>query len=221
MDTAAGLTRPILVVPLEFERRALLDTAVNQACEIVCCGPGASRVGRWVASCGSPEQPLILVGLAGSLRADIATGTAYWVAKVIDDDGHEWKPTFKGRDEETSGGRDLTIVSTQQAVTESAAKRRLAQRTGADLVDMESAAFAAAASQIQRPWAVVRGVSDGVEDSLPDDIEDWIDERGRTKTAAVISAIVRRPALLGAVRRLRAQSAAAMDAAAQVIDSML
>lgn len=221
MDTAAGLTRPILVVPLEFERRALLDTAVSQACEIVCCGPGASRVGRWVASCGSPEQPLILVGLAGSLRADIATGTAYWVAKVIDDDGHEWKPTFQARDDETSGGRDLTIVSTQQAVTESAAKRTLAQRTGADLVDMESAAFAAAASQSQRPWAVVRGVSDGVEDSLPDDIEDWIDERGRTKTAAVISAIVRRPALLGAVRRLRAQSAAAMDAAAQVIDSML
>ena len=220
MDTAAGLTRPILVVPLEFERRALLDTAVSQACEIVCCGPGASRVGRWVASCGSGEQPLILVGLAGSLRADIATGTAYWVAKVIDNDGHEWKPTFQGRDEETSD-RGLTIVSTQQAVTESAAKRTLAQRTGADLVDMESAAFAAAASQSQRPWAVVRGVSDGVEDSLPDDIEDWIDERGRTKTAAVISAIVRRPALLGAVRRLRAQSAAAMDAAAQVIDSML
>lgn len=220
MDTAAGLTRPILVVPLEFERRALLDTAVSQACEIVCCGPGASRVGRWVASCGSGEQPLILVGLAGSLRADIATGTAYWVAKVIDNDGHEWKPTFQARDEETND-RGLTIVSTQQAVTESAAKRALAQRTGADLVDIESAAFAAAASQSQRRWAVVRGVSDGVEDSLPDDIEDWIDERGRTKTAAVISAIVRRPALLGAVRRLRAQSAAAMDAAAQVIDSML
>ncbi len=207
-------------MPLEFERRALLDTAVSQACDIICCGPGASMVGQWVASCGLGEQPLILAGLAGSLREDIATGTAYEIAKVIDDDGREWKPTFKGRDE-MSGGRDLTIVSTRQAVTESAAKRALAQRTGADLVDMESAAFAAAASKSQRQWAVVRGVRDGVEDSLPDDIEDWIDERGRTKTAAVIGAIVRRPALLGAVRRLRAQSAAAMEAAAKVIDSML
>ena len=221
MDTAASLTQPILVVPLEFERRALLDTAVSQACDIVCCGPGASTVGRWVAGCGSGEQPLILVGLAGSLREDIATGTAYEIAKVIDDDGHEWKPTFKGRDDQTSGSSDLTIVSTHHPVTDSAAKRALAQQTGADLVDMESAAFAAAVSQIQRPWAVVRGVSDGVDDSLPDDIEDWIDERGRTRTAAVIGAIVRRPALIGAVRRLRAQSAAAMDSAAQVIDSML
>ena len=221
MDTATSLTRPIVVVPLEFERRALSDTAVSQLCEIVCCGPGASSVGQWVASCGSGEQPLILVGLAGSLREDIATGTAHRVAKIIDDDGREWKPTFKGRDCETSASRDLTIVSTHQAVTDSAAKRALAQQTGADLVDMESAAFAAAASQIQRPWAVVRGVSDGVDDSLPDDIEDWIDEKGRTKTAAVISAIVRRPALIGAVRRLRAQSAAAMDAVAELIDSML
>ncbi len=221
MNTAAGLTRPIVVVPLEFERRALLDTAVGQACEIICCGPGAVRVGQWVASCGPGQQPLILVGLGGSLRADIATGTAHRVAKVIDDVGGDWKPTFKGQDDETSDSRDLTIVSTLHPVTEPAAKRALAQRTGADLVDMESAAFAAAASQIQRPWAVVRGVSDGVADALPDDIEDWIDERGRTKTTAVIGAIVRRPALIGEVRRLRSQSAAAMDGAAKVIDSML
>ena len=220
MATAVSLTRPTLVVPLEFERRALLDTPLSEACDIICCGPGASTIERWVESCGIGEQPLILVGLAGSLRDDIAVGTAHNIAKVIDDDGHEWEPTFEGRDERSSS-RALTIVSTHQAVTESSAKKALARRTRADLVDMESAAFADAVSQIQRPWAVVRGVSDGVEDSLPDDIEDWIDERGRTKTTAVIGAIVRRPALIVAVRRLRAQSAAAMDAAAKLIDSML
>ncbi len=220
METAAGLTRPILVVPLEFERRALLDTGQGENCDVVCSGPGATVVGRWVASCGPGEQPLILVGLAGSLREDIPSGTGHRVAMVIDEAGHDWKPTFSPR-EDGASRRDVTIISTGHTVTEPAAKRDLAKRTGADLADLESAAFAAAATQTGRRWAVVRGVSDSVDDFLPGDIENWVDEQGRTRTSVVIAAIVRRPALVGAVRRLRADSVAAMTAVAEVIDSML
>ena len=67
----------------------------------------------------------------------------------------------------------------------------------------------------------MRGVSDGLHDALPEDIDEWVDEQGRTRTSAVIAAILRRPALVGEVRRLRADSIEAMNAVAGVIDSML
>ena len=57
--------------------------------------------------------------------------------------------------------------------------------------------------------------------ALPEDIDEWVDAQGRTRTSAVIATILRRPALVGAVRRLRADSIEAMNAVAKVIRSML
>ena len=210
----------VVICPLEFERRALLHAGVGKYCEVSCCGPGALATRQGVQSSAITDGPIILAGLAGALRADISKGSAYVATRVIDDAGHSWHPTGIAEGD-LPGPSDPTIISTLHTITTTQDKRALAERSGADLVDLESAAFAEAASAAGRRWVIVRGVSDGLHDTLPEDIDEWVDEQGRTRTKAVIAAILRRPALVGEVRRLRADSIAAMTAVAAVIDSML
>lgn len=210
----------VVICPLEFERRALLQAGVGKYGEVRCCGPGALATRQCVQSSAITDEPIILAGLAGALREDISKGSAYVATRVIDGAGHSWHTTgvAKGNLHGPSGA---TIISTVHTITTTQDKRALAERSGADLVDLESAAFAEAASTAGRRWAIVRGVSDGLHDALPEDIDEWVDEQGRTRTSAVIAAILRRPALAGEVRRLRADSIEAMNAVAGMIDSML
>ncbi len=210
----------VVICPLEFERRALLQAGVGKYCEVSCCGPGALAARQGVQSSAITDGPIILAGLAGALREDIAKGSAYVATRVIDDAGHAWHPPGIAEGD-LPGPSGPTIISTLHTITTTQDKRALAQRSGADLVDLESAAFAEAASAAGRRWAIVRGVSDGLHDALPEDIDEWVDEQGRTRTSAVIAAILRRPALVGEVRRLRADSIEAMNAVAGVIRTML
>lgn len=210
----------VVICPLEFERRALLQAGVGKYCEVRCCGPGALATRQCVQSSAITDRPIILAGLAGALREDIAKGSAHVATRVIDDAGHAWHPPGIAEGD-PPGPSGPTIISTLHTITTTQDKHALAQRSGADLVDLESAAFAEAASAAGRRWAIVRGVSDGLHDALPEDIDEWVDEQGRTRTSAVIAAILRRPALVGEVRRLRADSIEAMNAVAGVIDSML
>ncbi len=197
-----------------------MQAGIGKYCEVRCCGPGGLAARQGVERSAITDGPIILAGLAGALREDISKGSAYVATRVIDGAGHSWRPTgiAKGNLHGPSGP---TIISTVHTITTTQDKRALAQRSGADLVDLESAAFAEAASAAGRRWAIVRGVSDGLHNALPEDIDEWVDEQGRTRTSAVIAAILRRPALVGEVRRLRADSIAAMAAVAEVIDSML
>jgi len=210
----------VVICPLEFERRALSQAGVGKYCEVSCCGPGGSAARQGVRSSAIIDGPIILAGLAGALREDISKGYAYVATRVIDDAGHSWRPTGIAEGD-LPGPSGPTIISTLHTITTTQDKRALAARSGADLVDLESAAFAEAASATGRRWAIVRGVSDGLHDAVPEDIDEWVDEQGRTRTSAVIAAILRRPALVGEVRRLRADSIKAMNAVAGVIDSML
>jgi uridine phosphorylase len=90
-----------------------------------------------------------------------------------------------------------TAASVVTSVNE---KRRLAQRTGAAVVDMEGVALAAAlAARGLRP-AMVRVVSDDAEHDLPP-LEGAIDASGTLRPERVALAFARRP--LAAVRFAR------------------
>lgn len=210
--------KPILLCPLQFERRALLAAGLEDCCDIACCGPG-DAAGIWVKdNCATiNKSTLILAGLAGGLRDGLLAATAHVAEKVIDEKGNRWTPTFKLPDN-ASG---VTIVSTEQVNVTPQAKRALAKRSGADIVDLESAGFAAAASANDCRWAIVRGISDGVDDSLPDDIDQWVDSKGSTIPSAVVGSILRRPAVLSDIRKMRSASITAMQAVSDIIKRML
>jgi hypothetical protein len=113
------------------------------------------------------------------------------------------------------------VISAAAPVCRASEKAALAERTGADLIDLESAAFAAAASSRGWRWGIVRGVSDTAHSDLPPDVGLWIDRLGRLRWAALLVAIARRPVLAGFLLRLGRHARQAMKAVAERIDDGL
>ena len=106
-------------------------------------------------------------------------------------------------------------------LTTPAAKRAWADRSGADLADLESAAFARIAVRKGWNWGIVRGVGDGPDATLPSVIDTWVDGRGRSRPGRVLRAVLGGRVGIGRLARLRADGIAAMSAAAVVLQRML
>jgi adenosylhomocysteine nucleosidase len=101
-----------------------------------------------------------------------------------------------------------TVVSSGTVVWQAEEKRRLRRLTDATGLDMESAAVAAMAQERGVPMAIVRTVSDLVDEDLPLDFNlflrptDWI--KG-------MQALIGRPSSVVGLNRLRKQSRVAAD----------
>jgi hypothetical protein len=206
---------PIVVCPLEFERRALQGAGLGTVCRIECCGPGPAAVAAW---CGERALtvPVILCGLAGSVRDPYRERAAFAALAVLADDGRRLDPVLPA-----GPGPAPLIGSAERTLATPREKADWARRSGADLVDRESATFAPLAAERGWRWTVVRGVSDGPRTSLPAGLDEWVDDRGRTRPGAVCGAILRRHARIRQLVRLRATGRAAMRAAADVVRHML
>lgn len=139
-------------------RRRHADSEWVAACAGVGGGPAARALAE--AARDGELQLILSVGWAGALRADLTAGRALEVAGVIDAQSGERFPT-------AAAAGDLWLA-TGLAVADHAAKRRLANLTGAALVDMEAAAVARWAAVRRIPFRCVKAVSDGLDDALPD-----------------------------------------------------
>ncbi len=93
------------------------------------------------------------------------------------------------------------IVTVDHLVGDPAEKRRLAAETGADAVDMESAAVAEACAGRGVSFLAVRAVSDTVDTALSPDMVRLL-SGGRVSVWRAVRALARKPALLGEFRRL-------------------
>jgi len=181
----------------------------------VCCGAGADAAARW-ASEHVASGPVILCGLAGALNDNFDVGTAHTVAAAIGEDGRRLEPSLR----EQAGP---VVSCPPRALTTPQARRAWSagSGSGADLADLESAAFARVAVEKDWQWGIVRGVSDGPDTTLPAGIDTWVDADGRTRTGRVVGALLRGRVGLGQLVRLRADSTRAMAAAAVVVERML
>ena len=127
-----------------------------------CAGAGESAATRAFAAIedGGPVDLVFSIGWAGSLRLDIAAGTAHNVAGVID--------VGTGERFNCDAGAGNLWLATSPKVADAVEKRRLASTYNAALVDMEAAAIARLAQMRGIPFYAVKGVSDGLNDRLPD-----------------------------------------------------
>lgn len=210
---------PLVVCPLQFEastlRRALAQDLAADS--IVCCGPGAGGVERWAASASCPPRAtVILAGLAGSVAADHRAGEAFAVDAIRGGDGRTWTPAIR-----MESGAATIITSADRAVTARSERLELAQRSGAHLVDLESVAFAQLATARGWRWGIVRGVSDDLSTAAPGGIDRWIAPDGRTRIAAVMAALVRKPWLARDLRCLHHNSKTALTRAGRLVAQML
>jgi hypothetical protein len=205
---------PLVVCPLEHERRCLVRAGLRDRCELHVCGPGSAAVARWGETVPMDSRLVILAGLAGALRQDIAPGAAEVIGSVRRPSQPDLLPVVR------EGGL-WTVASASEALRDRDAKQRFAAATGADLVDMESQAFAELAAQRRWRWAIVRGVSDSLEMALPRDINSWVDARGRSRPLRIVISIMRRPRDGATVLQLARHSASAMDQVARCINRLL
>jgi adenosylhomocysteine nucleosidase len=127
-----------------------------------CAGVGQSAATRAFAAIedGGPIDLVFSIGWAGALTAGIAAGTAHNVAGVID--------VNTGERFNCDAGAGHRWLVTSPIVAHEAEKSRLASAYRADLVDMEAAAIARLALMRGIPFYCIKGVSDGLNDKLPD-----------------------------------------------------
>jgi adenosylhomocysteine nucleosidase len=100
------------------------------------------------------------------------------------------------------------IVSSETVVWQALEKQRLQRLTDAAGLDMESAAVAAVAQERDLPVAIVRTVSDLVDEDLPLDFNLFLRPTGWLNG---MQSLIGRPSSLGGLSRLRKQSRVAAD----------
>lgn len=227
--------RPIILCPLEFEYEALVAAGLEAHCTLVCTGPGRENIVTWARDHTRLDEPIILAGLAGSLSPELKVGSAHVVTLVIDEQrDDEWRPTIlppppaSPRDATDSNASDIPgsgkiiVTSTHAPVTGRLKRLKMHEETGCMMIDLESVAFAIAAQKYHwTRWGIVRGISDDLSTLLPENIDQWVDETGRTRWGQVMRSLLVKPTLIPVVVELRTNSTAAMKAVGAKLRSIV
>ncbi len=127
-----------------------------------CAGAGQAAATRAFAALedGGPIDLVFSVGWAGALTSNVAPGSAYNMAGVID--------VRTGERYLCDAGAGNLWLATSPKVADEREKMRLAATYPAALVDMEAAGIARMAAMRKIPFYCIKGVSDGLHDRLPD-----------------------------------------------------
>jgi adenosylhomocysteine nucleosidase len=166
-----------------------------------CAGAGVDAATRAFAEVekDGAVSSVISVGWAGALSEELEAGLAYLVSGVLDARTGERFRTSSWP--ERSQEAKIPWLVTSSKVADEAEKRRLAAAYGAELVDMEAAAVARLAAMHGIPFFCLKGVSDELEDQLPD-FNRFISDSGQFRLARFILFILIRPWYWSALMRM-------------------
>ncbi len=191
--------RAVVLCPMAIERRAVerAFTRAQAPPAIIQTGVGKDAIVAAVerlATAPSGERPCLIV-LAGCCGALAHVHDVPAIAGVIDEHRHAWgaggplyAPLGVGFDP-----RGVTLIAVDRIISSPADKHALHKATGAAIVDMESHAFTDACERAGIRYAIVRGVSDTPEETLPEETLHWIRPDGSTRTARAVLDLLRRP----------------------------
>ena len=192
---------PIILCPLEFERKVLQRQLAATGLRVLCCGPGKEGVTRWAGLNRNPGAPVILAGLAGSLVEGLTTGDVVDLEAAVAPGNIRIETSW--RLPASCGVTRVTGTSSTRLVNSRPARRALHLHLGCSIVDMESLAFAQAAQQRGWTFGMLRGISDGLDETLPPGCDQWVDHRGRAAKGAIAASILRTPSLIGRMRVMK------------------
>jgi adenosylhomocysteine nucleosidase len=129
-------------------------------------------------------EQLIVVGVGGALTPGL-DAAAVVVGRTVISPGSRPVEATAALVElavRSAGARRGVVVNVPDLVASPEEKQRLWQRVGAadepTVVDLETAAFAAAADAAGVPWVVLRAVSDTAAETVPSFVGRYRDERG-------------------------------------------
>jgi len=178
---------------------------------LLASGDGAARASASVSFLlgESPVSLLIGAGAAGALGPSLRAGEILVAARVVDAQGDAPLSDAGWISRAVAlGARPATFVTSDRPVTSSREKGEAALRFGVGqptdaVVDMESAAWARAATGRGVPFVLLRAVSDTFEDELPAFLSSCLSADGSVNRAAVARRLVFRPGALPVLLRAR------------------
>lgn len=136
-----------------------MDTALTLACALRVEEKAARKAGAKTALVGLgaglplPDGRLVSFGFAGGLEPRFRPGTLVTATRVVDADG---RTLWDGPALAVEGAEQAVVCASDSVANEPEARRDLAKRSGASVVDMESGVLASTG----RLAGVVRAVSD-------------------------------------------------------------
>ena len=193
---------PGVVTGLAKESHCLLEgLPFETRYQVLCAGarPAAARdAARFLLKDGC--RALVSFGVAGGLAAGLNAGTLVLADSVIS--GGKTYPTDPNWHRRIAGALTVSgalvemgpLAGLDEPVLCPDDKARLAVRTGAVAVDMESAAVAAVAAEAGVPFLVVRAVADPWNRAVPTWLPGTIGPDGRPLIGRVMAGILANPA---------------------------
>jgi nucleoside phosphorylase len=172
-------------------------------------GDGArnARAGVDALLAASGAEALVVVGVSGALSPELATADLVVGSRITDEDGttREADAARVAAATRATGGRAAVIVSARRIADSADEKRRLARQAGSGLavVDLESAAYVAAAEARAIPWVVLRAVSDRADEDLPALLNRSLDSGGAVNRGRVLRGLLGDPGALTQLLALR------------------
>lgn len=189
-------------------------------------GPASGFAGA-AALCDAVSPRLLLgAGVAGALSRDLAALELVVGRQIREGAGEAPRPDPRmvERAVSSSAARPATLVTVDRPVTGSAEKRSLAASLGIQgsaAVDMESAAWARAASERGIPFLIARAVSDTAEEELPDYLARCVGGDGRLRRAAVVRSALAHPSTITALARMRGRLRAGAERLSVLLEKLL
>ena len=196
-----------------FEGGEVLRTAAGETPLVLAVtGDGPAKANRVAARLVDRYRPaaLVGVGVAGALTAGLAPFDLVASARLRNGTGEAPAPDAEFLRRATAAGAvPATLVTVDRPILSAAAKQALAP-PGAEnaAVDMESAAWAKAASAAGVPFVVVRAIADGAHEDLPAYLADCVGPDGGVRRSAVVARALANPGSLPALWRIRKRLAA-------------
>ncbi len=155
-------------------------------------------------------RALVSFGLAGGLDPALRPGALLVPIRVIDGpDSWDADPTLVRA---LGGGTGHVLLGGGTVLATVDQKRAARAATGADAVDLESAAVARAAARHGLPFAALRAVCDGAGRALPRAALVALDPSGRVGPWRVVAAALSRPGEIPALLALARDAAEARHA---------
>lgn len=210
-----------------FLRRQAAVPALQQCCRVVVSGVGAAKAGEETEKLVFEGRisHLIVCGFGGGLTEAVPPGGLVVAERVLDATGAARYASVAylpdSRMLARAEGPCGALVTASRVLTTAEEKRTLHTRTGAQMVDMETAGAVRVAQQAGLPWLAVRAATDPVDESLPLDFNALADSEGNVDRGRVIAATLSRPWKIPALIRLGSRSALAAKKLAHFLENYL
>jgi len=208
----------LICFALKEEAAPFQKVAAAQAASILLTGIGRQNAEKSVRDFLAKNSPELVLtcGFAGGLNPELKLGG------VLFESGK--RKAESGNLEEqllAAGAKPARFFCADRIATTVAEKRKLRDETGADAVEMESAAIHAVCAERGIPCATVRVISDTANENLPLDFNALAKPDKNLDFGKLFLAIAKSPGKVGALMELQKKTKFAAEQLANVLEKII